>query len=161
MIFETYDDILTIEAVASALKLGVSKVYQLVQSGSLKAFKAGKDWKVSKLALIDYVIEQHGTVSHCPVAFSCNLRNLNILIIRLFPAFSLYFFESVSESQIRYFHCNTDISNDREKRDSIYTSARRKGRSYIFVLAIVIFPSFPFFLKIKHHAGACPAWHKL
>lgn len=56
--FEIYDDILTIEDLAEALKIGTTQAYKLVRSGKLKAFKEGKDWKISKTALINYVITQ-------------------------------------------------------------------------------------------------------
>lgn len=56
--FETYDDILTIEELAEALKTGTTQAYKLVRSGALKAFKEGKDWKIPKQALILYITEQ-------------------------------------------------------------------------------------------------------
>lgn len=62
--FETFDDILTIEELAEALKIGTSQAYKLVRSGSLKAFKEGKDWKILKLAVINYVMRQSGIPTH-------------------------------------------------------------------------------------------------
>lgn len=56
--FEAFDDILTIEELSEALKIGTTQAYKLVRSGKLKAFKEGKDWKISKKALIQYVSEQ-------------------------------------------------------------------------------------------------------
>lgn len=56
--FEKFDDILTIEDLAEALKIGTTQAYKLVRSGKIKAFKEGKDWKISKTALITYVREQ-------------------------------------------------------------------------------------------------------
>ena len=56
--FETYDDILTIVELADALKVGSTQAYKLVRSGKLKAFKEGKDWKITRKALIQYVTEQ-------------------------------------------------------------------------------------------------------
>jgi excisionase family DNA binding protein len=56
--FESYDDILTIEELAEALKIGTSHAYKLVHLGKIKAFKEGKDWKIAKQALIRYVAEQ-------------------------------------------------------------------------------------------------------
>ena len=37
--FELFDDILTIEDVAEALKTGTTQVYKIVRSGQLKAYK--------------------------------------------------------------------------------------------------------------------------
>lgn len=56
--FESVDDILTIPEVADILKIGISHAYKLVRSGEIKAFKSGKDWKISKQALIEYIIQQ-------------------------------------------------------------------------------------------------------
>lgn len=56
--FEQYDDILTIEEVAEILRIGTSQAYKIVRSGQLKAYKEGKDWKILKQALSNYVITQ-------------------------------------------------------------------------------------------------------
>lgn len=56
--FERFDDILTIEDLAEALKIGTTQAYKLVRSRKIRAFKEGKDWKISKTALITYVREQ-------------------------------------------------------------------------------------------------------
>ena len=53
--FESYEDILTIQDVAALLKVGTTQVYRIVRSGELKSFKEGKDWKIAKPALIEYV----------------------------------------------------------------------------------------------------------
>lgn len=54
--FELYDDILTIEEVAEILKIGMTHAYRIVRSGQLKGYKEGKDWKIPKQALSEYVI---------------------------------------------------------------------------------------------------------
>lgn len=56
--FERFDNILTIEDLAEALKIGTTQAYKLVRSDKINAFKEGKDWKISKTALIAYVREQ-------------------------------------------------------------------------------------------------------
>lgn len=53
--FELFDDILTIEDVSEALKTGTTQVYKIVRSGQLKAYKEGKDWKIPKVCLIEYI----------------------------------------------------------------------------------------------------------
>ena len=60
--FNNYDDILSINDLTEALKIGSSQAYKLVKSGRIKAYKEGKDWKISKIALIDYVKEKSGLV---------------------------------------------------------------------------------------------------
>lgn len=53
--FEKYDDIMTISDVAEALKIGSSQVYRILQSGQLQGYKEGKDWKIARIALENYV----------------------------------------------------------------------------------------------------------
>lgn len=53
--FELYDDILTITDVAEILKIGNTQAYKIVRSGQLKGYKEGKDWKIPKVSLIEYV----------------------------------------------------------------------------------------------------------
>ena len=56
--FEQYDDILTIEEVAELLRIGMTQAYRIVRSGNLKGYIEGKDWKIPKQALINYVVSQ-------------------------------------------------------------------------------------------------------
>ncbi len=56
--FEQYDDILTIEDISEILKIGMTQAYKIVRSGQLKGYKEGKDWKIPKQALANYVTEQ-------------------------------------------------------------------------------------------------------
>ena len=56
--FEQYDDILTIEEVAELLRIGMTQAYRIVRSGNLKGYKEGKEWKIPKQALINYVVSQ-------------------------------------------------------------------------------------------------------
>ena len=56
--FESCDDILSVDDIAAILKVGNTQVYKLLRSGRLKAYKEGKDWKVPKESLILYIKEQ-------------------------------------------------------------------------------------------------------
>lgn len=56
--FELYDDILTVEELADALKIGLSQAYKLVRLGAIKEFKEGRDWKIAKQALVNYVTKR-------------------------------------------------------------------------------------------------------
>lgn len=56
--FEQYDDILTVSELAEALKVGSTQAYRLVRSQKIKAFKEGKDWKIPKAAVIQYITDQ-------------------------------------------------------------------------------------------------------
>ncbi len=56
--FEQYDDVMTLPEVAEALRIGHTHTYQLLRSGSIKGYKEGRNWKVSKMALENYVREK-------------------------------------------------------------------------------------------------------
>ena len=56
--FEQYDDILTVSELAEALKVGSTQAYLLVRSQKIKAFKEGKDWKIPKCSIIQYIKDQ-------------------------------------------------------------------------------------------------------
>ena len=56
--FEKYDDILTVEDLAKALKIGISQAYKLVRSGELQAFKEGRGWRIPRDSLIEYVMKR-------------------------------------------------------------------------------------------------------
>lgn len=56
--FENFDDILNVDDVSKALKIGTSQAYKLVRSGKIQAFKEGRAWKISKQALIQYITNQ-------------------------------------------------------------------------------------------------------
>lgn len=55
--FEQYPDILTVEDVCEALRMGFNAVYDLLNEGKLKAYKNGRVWRITKQALIQYVSE--------------------------------------------------------------------------------------------------------
>lgn len=58
--FEDYDDILTVEEISEILKIGMSQAYKIVRTGKLKGYKEGRDWRILKQSLIDYVVERSG-----------------------------------------------------------------------------------------------------
>ena len=55
--FDQYPDILTVEEVCEALRMGYNAVYDLLNDGKLKAYKNGRVWRITKQALIQYVSE--------------------------------------------------------------------------------------------------------
>ena len=60
MMFEEYDELLTVEEACEALKIGHNTIYILLNSGALKGFRCGRIWKVPKLALTDYILRSSG-----------------------------------------------------------------------------------------------------
>ena len=53
--FESFDDILSVEDVSVALKMGKNAIYDLLLNKELKGFKNGRVWRISKAELIEYV----------------------------------------------------------------------------------------------------------
>ena len=54
---EQYPDILTVEEVCEALRMGYNAVYDLLNTGKLKAYKNGRVWQIPREALVKYVME--------------------------------------------------------------------------------------------------------
>lgn len=53
-----YPDILTTDEACEALRIGYNALYDLLQSGKLKAYRNGRLWRIPKKSIIEYVIEQ-------------------------------------------------------------------------------------------------------
>lgn len=56
--FESYEDILTVPELAEVLRIGTTQAYRILKSGKLSAFKEGKDWKIPKESVIQYISER-------------------------------------------------------------------------------------------------------
>lgn len=57
-VFNDFGDILSVEEVCEALKIGANQAYEILSKGKLKGFKQGRIWKIPKQALIQYIVEQ-------------------------------------------------------------------------------------------------------
>ena len=55
--FEQYPDILTVEEVCEALRMGYNTVYELLNAGKLRAYKNGRVWRIPRDALKEYIIK--------------------------------------------------------------------------------------------------------
>ena len=55
--FEQYPDILTVEEVCEALRMGYNAVYELLNEGKLKAYKNGRVRRIPRKSLTEYVME--------------------------------------------------------------------------------------------------------
>ena len=53
-----YPDILTTDEACEALRIGYNALYDLLQSGKLKAYRNGRLWRIPKKSVIQYIIEQ-------------------------------------------------------------------------------------------------------
>ena len=54
MQFDT-TEIMTVEELMELLHIGKSTVYQLLDSGEIRAFRIGRKWKIPKVAVYDYI----------------------------------------------------------------------------------------------------------
>lgn len=52
---EQYDALLTISELREILSIGRNAVYDLLNSGDIQAFRIGRNWKVPKDAVIQYI----------------------------------------------------------------------------------------------------------
>lgn len=55
--FEDYPDILTVEEACEALRVGYNAMYDLLNTGKLKAYKNGRTWRIPRNALTQYILE--------------------------------------------------------------------------------------------------------
>lgn len=55
--FEDYPDILTVEEACEALRVGYNAMYDLLNTGKLRAFKNGRTWRIPRNALTQYILE--------------------------------------------------------------------------------------------------------
>ena len=53
-----YPDILTTAEACEALRIGYNALYDLLQSGKLKAYRNGRLWRIPKKSVIEYILEQ-------------------------------------------------------------------------------------------------------
>lgn len=53
-----YPEILTTEEACEALRVGYNALYDLLQSGKLKAYRNGRLWRIPKKSVIQYILEQ-------------------------------------------------------------------------------------------------------
>ena len=53
-----YPDILTTDEACEALRIGYNALYDLLQSGKLKAYRNGRLWRIPKRSVIEYILEQ-------------------------------------------------------------------------------------------------------
>lgn len=56
--FEQYPDILSVEDACEALRVGYNAMYELLSSGKVKAYKNGRVWRIPKVSLDKYILEQ-------------------------------------------------------------------------------------------------------
>jgi len=55
---EEYADILTAEEACEALRIGYNAIYQMLNSGKLKGLRNGRVWRIPKISVQEYILEQ-------------------------------------------------------------------------------------------------------
>ena len=55
--FDSYMDVMPGDEVCEALRMGYNAVYELVQSGKLKAYKNGRVWRIPRESVRQFVLE--------------------------------------------------------------------------------------------------------
>lgn len=56
-LFRNYPDIVGVKEICKMLGLGSKKVYQLIQDEKIKKIPCGRNIKVAKVSVIDYVLQ--------------------------------------------------------------------------------------------------------
>lgn len=54
---EEYPPIMSVEEVCEVLRMGYNAIYDLLNSGELKAFRNGRCWRIPRLAVEEYIRE--------------------------------------------------------------------------------------------------------
>ena len=55
---DDYQDIMTVPEISEILYIGKNRVYELLESGTIKGFRIGRVWKIPKKALEEYILMQ-------------------------------------------------------------------------------------------------------
>ncbi len=58
--FNDFDDVLMVEKLCEALNIGKNAAYRLLNEGTVKGFRIGRVWKISKSSLESYIRQQSG-----------------------------------------------------------------------------------------------------
>lgn len=56
-LFKDYPDVVSVIQMAEMLQIGSALAYRLVSSGTMKSRKIGRDYKISKATIIEFVHE--------------------------------------------------------------------------------------------------------
>jgi len=55
--FNEYSDIVTVDDLCEMLSIGKNTAYTLLNTSAIKALHYGRVWKIPKLAVIDFIVE--------------------------------------------------------------------------------------------------------
>ena len=57
--FSNYKDIVTVEQLAEMLDIGLTLAYRLVRQKTIKSIKVGREYKIPKQFIINYLTEKN------------------------------------------------------------------------------------------------------
>ena len=52
---ENYNEVLKADEVCEILSIGKNTFYKLLNSGDIAGYRVGKNWRITRLALINYI----------------------------------------------------------------------------------------------------------
>ena len=58
--FDEYSDVVTVPEMSQMLLIGINNSYKLLESGEVKAFRNGKNWRIPKVAVEEYLYRVTG-----------------------------------------------------------------------------------------------------
>ena len=53
--FESYNEMVTIEELCTMLRIGKNKAYNLLRTGKIRAFRDDRLWMIPKSSVIEYI----------------------------------------------------------------------------------------------------------
>lgn len=56
MMFNEFDDLLTVDEMCEALKIGHNMTYRLLGDGTIKALRRGRIWRIPRQAIIKFIL---------------------------------------------------------------------------------------------------------
>lgn len=58
--FEEYNDVVTVPEMCQMLIIGINNAYKLLENGDIKGFRNGKNWRIPKIAVEEYLYRVTG-----------------------------------------------------------------------------------------------------
>lgn len=56
--FESYDELITVEEMQQLLGIGKNTAYQLLKENKIKCFRIGRIWKIPKKSIEEFILSQ-------------------------------------------------------------------------------------------------------
>ena len=66
--YNNLEELITIEELCNILSIGRNSAYTLLKENKIKAFRIGRVWKISRLAVEDFILSQSKLNFSCSTA---------------------------------------------------------------------------------------------